>query len=125
MSGILMARNHHEEPPPSYDESLLCEVLKARRITAAPPATYYTDALEGRLTPTGSRHKDVGSSATLDPVTGNEDAVARVSAATEGNAAQFIWYELPKHLKNQWAQDDIRAVLDDYPRFVRRTVNAD
>ena len=120
-----MARNYPEEPPPSYDESLLCKVLKARRINAAPPVTYHTDALEGRLTPTDSRRQGVGSSATLDPVTGNEDAVARVSAATESNAAQFIWYELPKHLKKQWAQGDLRAVLDDCPRLVRRTATAD
>jgi hypothetical protein len=106
--------------PPSYHESLRCVVLKCRRVDAAPR---HSSAREGDIAdsclPAADTAHDTSS---ID--TDCHDAFARLSAATEQNAVEFIWYELPKHLKSQWAQSDLRSVLDDCPRFACRIVIA-
>lgn len=112
-----MASSHD---PPCYHESLWCEVLKPRRVDAAPrhPAAFQGDIIDHPLQPADVAHD------AIDFVASSQDVIARLSAATEHNAAEFIWYELPKPLKTQWAQSDLRSVLDGCPRFARRIAAA-
>ena len=106
--------------PPTYHESLWCDVLKPRRVAAAPrhPAAFDGDIIDHPLQPADVAHD------AIDFVASSQDVIARLSAATEHNAAEFIWYELPKPLKTQWAQSDLRSVLDDCTRCARRNAAA-
>ena len=108
--------------PPSYQESLTCQILKSKKSFAAilPPTA------EQRVHVDGDSLYHGASAAGQDGlvcVTVGEDALERVRGATEDNAADFIWVELPKHLKMQWTQRDLRAALDECPRFVHRTAD--
>jgi hypothetical protein len=108
--------------PPSYQESLTCQILKSKKsFTANLPLAseqcvhVVGDSLYHGASPDGQDGPVC--------VTVGEDALERVRGATEDNAADFIWVELPKYLKMQWTQRDLRAALDECPRFVHRTVD--
>ena len=95
--------------PPSYLESLSCQVLKSKKslVVVTPPVPDDDTFDHGYST------RDVHDGASTD----EQGALERVRAATEANAAEFIWSELPKQLKMQWAQSDLRAALDECPRL--------
>jgi hypothetical protein len=104
---------HAPFEPPSYLDSLSCQVLKSKRSVAVvlPP-------------PIPDNDSDVFDDSWLPladdfEISNNQDALHRLRAATEDNAEDFIWCELPKHFKLQWVQRDLRAALDECPRFAR------
>ncbi len=47
----------------------------------------------------------------------HHDARHRISNASEEDAAQFIWMELPRDLKEDWDARLVRSVLDTCHRF--------
>ena len=105
--------------PPSYQESLTCQILKSKKKLRRNFAEQCVHADGDSLYHGASADGQDG----LVCVTVGEDALERVRGATEDNAADFIWVELPKHLKMQWTQRDLRAALDECPRFVHRTAD--
>ena len=126
--------SHSSCGPPSYQESLSCDVLNSKRVITVPQLSAAEDGDVSDLSflPPVSSFGGSGSAVpsfgggrsganfdfpALDHFGGNHDAVARVSAATEENATEFIWWELSKELKIQWEQRALRAVLDECPRY--------
>jgi hypothetical protein len=124
--------------PPSYEQSLSCEVLKSKRVTVATRLSLAEDGatpdfqLDFRFSPptfggnaapsfSGSICDEHSGGPVFGPFRDGQDAAARVSAATEENAPDFIWSELSKELKAQWDPRSLRAVLDECPRYAPPT----